>query len=345
MIDRPRVSFVVPTLNRGHYVVRAVQSCLNAATEHADVEVVVLDSMSDDGSWELLVERFSDNKCVILAQNQRGLGPTRSWLDGAKRVSGQFVTFLWSDDYISPDFLEILLPPLLAGADLAVGDGAVRDIDDDSSLSAGRDRAATIDGDVFMRRHLGLVTGRALPVSPAVALFTRELFDQWVLAVENWCTQPGIRHDIMWRRAIGPDLMLFLAACLGTGRQITISERIVAQFSSHAGSITISSSTWPLRAGYWLAKWWAVQALLVQPRPIAIEALARLIVQGILLVQMARCGRSAAAVDPALIASFETTVQEARQRLFDRVGTIRGVSLLAESSLRLAWRMGSRLLG
>ncbi|MEG8053608.1 glycosyltransferase [Sphingomonas aerolata] len=53
MTARPKVSFVVPTLNRGRYVVRAVDSCLAAATAAVDVEVVVLDSMSDDGSWDL----------------------------------------------------------------------------------------------------------------------------------------------------------------------------------------------------------------------------------------------------------------------------------------------------
>ncbi|MEG8028204.1 glycosyltransferase [Sphingomonas aerolata] len=59
MTARPKISFVVPTLNRGRYVVRAVDSCLAAATAAVDVEVVVLDSMSDDGSWDLLTERFA----------------------------------------------------------------------------------------------------------------------------------------------------------------------------------------------------------------------------------------------------------------------------------------------
>lgn len=344
MTPKPTVSFVVPTLNRGHYVVRAVESCLATARDDIAVQVVVLDSMSDDGSWEELSARFADNPHVLLAQNQRGLGPTRSWLDGARLVSGNFVTFLWSDDYVSPQFLDVLLPPLRDGCDLAIGDGAVRDIDDYDPLPTGGTGTVQFDGNSLLARHMGLQSGPQLPVSPAVALFTRTLFDRWIVAVEDWCTRPGARHDIMWRRAIGPDLMLFLAGTTSSAQRVTISERIVAQFSSHGGSITVSSSSWPLRAGYWLAKWWAVDAAMTQARPIALPAAARLIAQGLLLQRMGRNHRLAAGVDPALVRSFDACVAQVRRQLFEMVGTIRGAALIAGSGIRLGWRMASRLL-
>lgn len=344
MNARPTVSFVVPTLNRGHYVVRAVNSCLTAARDEIAVQVVVLDSMSDDGSWEQLCERFAGDPRVLLVQNQRGLGPTRSWLDGAHLVSGDFVTFLWSDDYVTPSFLDVLLPPLRDGCDLAIGDGAVRDIDDNSSLPTGGTVMTEISGDDLLARHMGLQAGPQLPVSPAVALFRRALFDRWIVAVEDWCTRPGARHDIMWRRAIGPDLMLFLSAATATTQRVAISERIVAQFSSHGGSITVSSSSWPLRAGYWLAKWWAVHAAMAQMRPTALPAAARLIAQGLLLQRMGRNQRLAAGMDPVLLRSFDECVAQARRQLLDTVGVVYGAMIIARSSLQLGWRMASRLL-
>lgn len=344
MTPHPTVSFVVPTLNRGQYVIRAVESCLATARADIAVQVVVLDSMSDDGSWEELSARFASDPRVILAQNQRGLGPTRSWLDGARLVSGNFVTFLWSDDYVSPQFLDVLFPPLSNGSDLAIGDGAVRDIDDDDPLPTGGATTVGIDGDSLLARHMGLQSGSQLPVSPAVALFTRTLFDRWIDAVEDWCTLPGARHDIMWKRAIGPDLMLFLAGTTSSAQKVTITERIVAQFSSHDGSITISSSSWPLRAGYWLAKWWAVDAAMTHKRPIALPAAARLVAQGLLLQRMGRNERLAAGVDPALVRSFDACVAQARRQLFDTVGAVQGAALIAGSGIRLGWRMASRLL-
>lgn len=339
----PTVSFVIPTLNRGRYVLRAVASCLATQTTDVAIEVIVLDSMSDDGSWEALNERFHSDPRVILKQNKRGLGPTRSWLDGAKLVTGEFVTFLWSDDYVSPQFLETLLPALQGGCDLATGDGSVRDIDDDSSLPAGADVMQKLDGDTFLLRHMGIVAGRQLPVSPAVALFTRAIFERWIAAIEDWCTRPGVRHDIMWKRAIGPDLMLFLGAGTSPGQRVAVSDRIVAQFSSHAGSITVSSSKWPLRVGYWLAKWWATETALAIPRPSGYAALARLVVQGLLLHRLAQY-RNIAGVNSALVRSFGDEVASARELLFASRGSVRGRVMLAMSASRLTVRLGLRFV-
>jgi hypothetical protein len=286
MTKAPLVSFVVPTLNRGSYVVRAVASCIAAETAElgALVEVIVLDSQSDDGSWEMLNDRFGQDDRVVLAQNKRGLGPTRSWLDGAKLVSGDYVTFLWSDDYVSPDFLSILLPPLLSGDDLAVGTGVIRDIDDDGPLppAAGSLRIRAVD---FLSGHFGLVRFGPwpLPVSPAAALMSRRVFDGWISEVERWCRATPLRRDVMWRRAIGPDLMLLMSAGV-LGGEIQLFKSPVAQFSSHSGSITVSSSQWPLRAGYWLARFWALAAIADAgiPGPLYRAMAARCLAQGVM---------------------------------------------------------------
>ena len=105
-----KTSFLIPTLNRNGLVQRAVRSCL-VALDHAraDGEVIVLDSESDDGSWEGLKQEFGEEPRVVLRQNRSGLGPTKSWLDCAEGLTGDAVTFVWSDDYIAPDFLLHLL--------------------------------------------------------------------------------------------------------------------------------------------------------------------------------------------------------------------------------------------
>lgn len=339
-MTRPAVSFVIPTLNRGRYVVRAVDSCLTAAASvpDLDVQVVVLDSMSDDGSWQLLVDRFAADPRVILAQNARGLGPTRSWLDGARLVTGDFVTFLWSDDYVAPGFLTALLPALREdGCGMAMGDGIIRDIDDESPLPAWDWSLAILPGTTFLRRHLGLRAGPVLAVSPAAALFSRRVFDRWMAAVEQWCTVPGIRHDIMWRRAIGPDLMLFLMAAVGRGDRVAVGSGAAAQFSSHSQSISMSSSPWPLRAGYWLAKKWAVEQVAITDPRLAAAGYARLALQGRILARQARRD-----VAPELATSFATEVAAARAALLTMRGRVIGTIDFARSALALAGRVAVR---
>lgn len=284
------VSFVIPTLNRGNYVSRAVTSCLLAA-EQAGVraDVVVLDSQSDDGSWETLQERFGDNVSVRLVQNQRGLGPTHSWLDGAELVEGDFVTFIWSDDYIAPHFLTRLLPALQGGSKVAIGRGAIRDIDDQSALHDD-DTFIRLSGRTALEGYLGthpLMVDP--PVSPASALFRRDVFDHWRNLVPAVCKATELRHQLMWRRAIGPDLLLYLDALrLAGDDQITMSRSDVVQFSAHNESITIGSPPWLLRAGYWLSRTTAILDLGVLemlPKATGSRLCARIMLQGMALAR------------------------------------------------------------
>lgn len=257
--SRPLVSFIVPTLNRGRYVVRAVDSCLMADTGEAgvDVEVIVLDSESDDGSWEALQAKFGNDDRVVLAQNIRGLGPTRSWLDGARLAKGEFLTFLWSDDYISPRFLTALMPALREGAALSIGTGLVRDLDDQTPLpsKSAEDKISPsryLDG--YFRR--GLDDGIFRPVSPACSLFSRAAFDEWMTVVEDWCQATPLRRDLLWRRAIGPDLLLFLVAIQMTPSEVSLSHDTVVQFSHHEDSFSVAASRLSYETGYWLARLW-----------------------------------------------------------------------------------------
>lgn len=251
------VSFIVPTLNRGVYVRRSVLSCLSSGLAYPliEVEVVVVDSESDDGSWEDLIERFGSNPRVKLVQNRRGVGPTQSWLDGAKLATGGLVTFVWSDDFISGRFLQSLIPCISSKGELAVGRGQVRDIDcnDSFAVSPGK---VIFDRETYL---LGKFPTQEddVPrfVSPICALFKRSSFDEWRSITETWCRATTLREQIMWKRAIGPDLLLYLVAVVRS-ESICAIEETVAQFSSHRGSISISSPAWLMRTGYWLARNW-----------------------------------------------------------------------------------------
>lgn len=285
-----KVSFIIPTLNRVRYVGRAVASCV-AAGERAGVpfEVVVLDSESDDGSWEMLTARFGADARVLLRQNKRGLGPTRSWLDGAAHVTGDVVTFIWSDDYVAETMLVHLLPALEAGGDLAIGQAIVRDAEDNSAFPDRGIPTRALDPAEIAGAYYGVSRTIAKPpASPACALFSRRAFDRWMELVLAHAEDDPLVHQLMWRRAIGPDLLLFLVALDMQRGAVTFAGEIVAQFSSHDDSITISSPEWLLRGGYLAARMMALrQAGLFRslPRRLRGAMLARTALQSIKLAR------------------------------------------------------------
>ncbi|MFD1612616.1 glycosyltransferase family 2 protein [Sphingomonas tabacisoli] len=284
-----KVSFVIPTLNRGRYVVRAVASCLAAARKaNVTADVVVLDSQSDDGSWEALNQAYSAHPEVLLAQNARGLGPTRSWLDGADLVSGDFVTFIWSDDYVAPDILVRLLPSLSDGADLALGRGVIRDVDDESPFPISG-KCRQVDPEEMLKGYFG--TSPVVlnpPASPACALFSRSAFDSWRQKMPELCHSDELAEQLMWRRAIGPDMLLFMIALGRQNGPFAWIEDALVQFSAHADSITISSPSWLLKAGYWAARCEALLEQTVSGRVLSQERramTARTILQGMALLK------------------------------------------------------------
>lgn len=254
--DAPvRVSFLVPTLNRGRYVARAVESCLEAG-RRADVpvQVVVLDSSSDDGSWEDLVARFQCDNRVLLLQNERGSGPMPSWVETAELADGTHATFVWSDDYLFPWFLASLLPAIDGGS-LAYGEGVVRHVDQDDAPAMDPADIALVASSEAIQAALRVLTSTAVgsPVSPTCGLFEIGALTAWLGCVEKLCTTSNLRREIMWRRAIGPDLLVFLVAMGRECGPVPVIRGPVAQFSEHTGSITVGSSAWLMRSGYWLA--------------------------------------------------------------------------------------------
>ena len=102
MADRPVISIVMPTYNRGGSLERAVASVV--AQTHADFELIVVDDASTDGSDEM-VRRFGDPRIRLHRfDSRRGANPARN--QGISMARAELVTFLDSDDEFLPHRLE-----------------------------------------------------------------------------------------------------------------------------------------------------------------------------------------------------------------------------------------------
>ena len=259
---RPVVSFVVPTLNRGKYVLRAVHSCLKNEDENVCIEVVVIDSSSNDGSFEELQQEFSTDKRVKLLQNPRGSGPIKSWLEGLESTIGEYFTFVWSDDLISPLFLKTLLKPLLdARADVAIGFGKYELLEHELDFSPTSGQFSILDRrEILLRYYRIALPKQSHPIifSPTCSLFSAKDIQPWITGVRDYCQQTQLRREIMWQSAIGPDLMLYLSSFSPDHFSVALTEKWTAQFSIHPESISIGSDSCRLHIGYWLARTWYI---------------------------------------------------------------------------------------
>ncbi|MGZ4500690.1 MAG: glycosyltransferase [Nocardioidaceae bacterium] len=115
-----QLSVVVPFFNVERYIVACLES-LRRQT-YADLEVVLVDDGSQDGSHELAAAACAaDPRFRMVRQENQGLGPARN--AGVREAQGRYLAFVDSDDLVPRHAYERMVRALEAsGSDFVAGD-------------------------------------------------------------------------------------------------------------------------------------------------------------------------------------------------------------------------------
>jgi len=98
----PKVSVIIPTKNRAHYLFSAIQSVLRQTFN--DFEIIVVDAASIDNTREV-VGKFDDKRIrYVRLEKDRGQSASRNI--GIRCSRGEFIAFLDDDDLWTPSKLE-----------------------------------------------------------------------------------------------------------------------------------------------------------------------------------------------------------------------------------------------
>ena len=100
----PRVSVITATKNRAHLLRRCLDSVLQEG--YGNLELIVVDSASKDGTVEILEEYRQKHGVKYVSEPDRSQGDGRN--KGLEMATGDFVTFLDSDDQMISGELTIL---------------------------------------------------------------------------------------------------------------------------------------------------------------------------------------------------------------------------------------------
>lgn len=119
----PKVSIIVPVYNVSQYIVKCLDAILGQT--YQNIELILVDDCGSDDSMTIvhgyLASYASIDVHIISHQKNRGLSAARN--SGMEKSSGEYVYFLDSDDYITPDCIEALVKPLHHKKyDVVVGD-------------------------------------------------------------------------------------------------------------------------------------------------------------------------------------------------------------------------------
>jgi hypothetical protein len=100
---RPGVSVVVPCYNYERYLEPCVASALEQPL--VDVDVIIVDDRSTDGSLALARSLASRDPRVQVVAHRTNKGPVGTFNDGLERAEGQYLVRLDADDLLTPGSL------------------------------------------------------------------------------------------------------------------------------------------------------------------------------------------------------------------------------------------------
>ena len=115
-----KISVIIPVYNSEKYL----QKCICSITHqtYKDIEIIFIDDGSTDNSLTILNDySLNDNRIKVLTQKNQGSAIARA--NGIAHTTGDYITFIDSDDYVTPTFIETLYSTLFkADADISVCD-------------------------------------------------------------------------------------------------------------------------------------------------------------------------------------------------------------------------------
>lgn len=101
----PAISVIVPVYNSEKYLNEALASLEKQTFKN--FEVIIVNDGSTDGSYNI-IKKFTNKYSNVKVVNQKNMGQGCAKNTGIKHAKGKYITFLDSDDFLSPDFLGTL---------------------------------------------------------------------------------------------------------------------------------------------------------------------------------------------------------------------------------------------
>ena len=207
-----------------------IQSALNQT--YRNIEVVINDNCSQDGTWELLERYALKDSRINIFRNDQNLGAVKNWQRVMAHAKGTYALILWSDDLIKPDFIEKTFNAFEADCAFVITEN--QEFSDGNNIYftssyASSSKIKSIDyfNSVLFKNEAHF------PVSPSCALFRKKELEESIISqIPN---SDGIDFNLT---GAGPDLLTYLINASKYDYFKAINEPL-ALFRSHPASITV----------------------------------------------------------------------------------------------------------
>jgi glycosyltransferase involved in cell wall biosynthesis len=241
--SRKTVSICIPAFQAERHLQTTIDSVLAQDYADLDLEVVVVDNNSSDGTGEILAKVTDDRVRVI--RNETTLPMVDNFNYAVRQSRGQFVKLVCADDTLEPDCIAAQCDVLSANPDVALVAVRTDFIDDEGNLLRRARGVARIAGKHSAQRVVkDIVRSGSNPIgSPVVAMFRRSDFDRcggfvgdlpFVMEMDLWLRLlrggdfVGIPRVLASFRIASGTTTALMSARSQLGQQIEFARRIAA---------------------------------------------------------------------------------------------------------------------
>lgn len=101
----PLISVVMCTYNGEKYLKQQIDSIL--AQTYKNIEIIIVDDVSSDNTWQILEQYQQNNNNVFIYKNEKNLGYVKNFEEGLKKTKGELIAMSDQDDIWLPEKLEL----------------------------------------------------------------------------------------------------------------------------------------------------------------------------------------------------------------------------------------------
>lgn len=108
-----KLSVIIPVYNVAKYIEQCLMSVLNQTID--DMEVLLVDDCGTDNSIEIIeniIKNYTGDISINILHHKKNRGLSAARNTGIEAAKGEYISFVDSDDYISPNMMEQLLNEL-----------------------------------------------------------------------------------------------------------------------------------------------------------------------------------------------------------------------------------------
>lgn len=114
----PLISICIPTYNGSQYIEKCIESCLAQTYKH--IEIIVSDDCSADSISDIVNGyKIKDNR-IKFYQNEKNLGLVGNWNVTLNYASGEYIKWLFQDDWIETNAIEEFVNMAKKGYDFII---------------------------------------------------------------------------------------------------------------------------------------------------------------------------------------------------------------------------------